>query len=122
MILATRYCFVLAFYAALFCLASMATMQIFDSYSPSGPDSDRWDWVKGTGDWIVCVLWIGGSVGLLAWLKGWVGNPSFNTGCSMAAVILFTVVVKQGGIPKLLEVLAIVLIGGKITHSAVLTP
>lgn len=63
-------------------------------------------------------------MGGLAWAKGWVGNPQFNTGafvaetvadpqgCSMAAVTLFTVVIKEGGIAKLTEVLVIVLIGG----------
>lgn len=35
-----------------------------------------------------------------------------DVGCSMAAVTLFTVVVKEGGIAKLTEVLLIVVIGG----------
>lgn len=29
---------------------------------------------------MVCVLYIGGSMGTLAWLKLWVANPSFNSG------------------------------------------
>lgn len=33
-------------------------------------------------------------------------------GCSMAAVTLYTVIIKEGNLPKLLEVLLIVLIGG----------
>jgi hypothetical protein len=37
----------------------------------------------------------------------------FLAGCSMAAVTLYTVVIKEGAIPKLLEVLLIVLIGGE---------
>ena len=34
------------------------------------------------------------------------------SGCSMAAVTIYTVVIKEGAFPKLLEVLSIVLLGG----------
>ncbi|KAJ9120974.1 hypothetical protein QFC24_004954 [Naganishia onofrii] len=72
------------------------------------------------GDVTVLVLWIGSSMAGLAWLKQWVNNPSFNTGwragCSMAAVTLFTVVVKEGGFAKLGEVLLIVVVGASISN------
>lgn len=108
----------------------MGTVEVFDFFSPS--NGQEWDWISEAGDWVVCVLWIGGSMGLLAWAKVWVGNPSFNSGkilleglgqrkrklteggCSMAAVTLYTVVIKEGAFPKLLEVLLIVLIGGML--------
>ncbi|KAJ9103734.1 hypothetical protein QFC21_002194 [Naganishia friedmannii] len=106
MFLASKYCIILALLAALFSLASIFTLQLFDHFFPE----------EGTfgfqaGDVTVLVLWIGSSMAGLAWLKQWVNNPSFNTGCSMAAVTLFTVVVKEGGFAKLGEVLLIVVVG-----------
>ncbi|GHJ83768.1 hypothetical protein NliqN6_0170 [Naganishia liquefaciens] len=111
MILASKYCVILATLAALTCLGAIATLATFDRFFP---DEDTLGFEAG--DLIVCVFWIGGSMGGLAWLKQWVNNPSFNTGCSMAAVTLFTVVVKEGGISKLTEVLLIVVIGATISN------
>lgn len=64
-------------------------------------------------------------MGVLAWAKIWVANPSFNSGeycqdradpgCSMAAVTIFSVVIKEGNVPKLLEILLIVAFGGEST-------
>jgi len=118
MILSTRYCFSLATLAAIVCLLSFEILRLFDYYSPS--KGTNWDWVSELGDWIVCLVCVGGSMGVLAWLKLWVNNPSFNTGCSMAAVTLFTVVVKEGGWIKLKEVLFIVLIGGESLLSLIM--
>jgi hypothetical protein len=56
----------------------MATVRLFDYFSPSG--GTKWDLTSEIGDWVVCVLYIGGSMGTLAWLKLWVANPSFNSG------------------------------------------
>jgi hypothetical protein len=75
MILASKYCLILATLAALTSLGAIATLATFDHFFPE----------EGTlgfqlGDLIVCVFWIGGSMGGLAWLKQWVNNPSFNTG------------------------------------------
>jgi hypothetical protein len=56
----------------------MATVRVFDMFSPSG--GTQWDYISEIGDWVVCVLYIGGSMGTLAWLKLWVANPSFNSG------------------------------------------
>jgi hypothetical protein len=125
MILASKYCIILATLAAITCLGAIATLATFDRFFP-----DEGTLGFEAGDLIVCVFWIGGSMGGLAWLKQWVNNPSFNTGefhrerdrikglmaagCSMAAVTLFTVVVKEGGIAKLTEVLLIVIIGGEL--------
>lgn len=64
--------------AAIVCLLSFEIIKIFDYYSPS--NGDKWDWISEAGDWVVCVVCIGGSMGALAWLKLWVGNASFNTG------------------------------------------
>ncbi|ORY35739.1 hypothetical protein BCR39DRAFT_511847 [Naematelia encephala] len=114
MILSTRFCLILAGLATIVSLLTMGTIELFDHFSPS--QGSRWDWISEMGDWIVCIVWIGGSMGALAWSKVWVGNPSFNSGCSMAAVTLYTVIIKEGLLPKLLEVLVIVLIGATITN------
>ena len=78
MFLATRFCIILATVATLVCLGSMVTLWVFDLFSPSHGSS--WDWISEAGDWMVCIFWIGGSMGTIAWARVWVGNPSFNTG------------------------------------------
>jgi len=78
MTLALRFCFLLALGSAGVSLLSMGTVKVFDHFSPSG--GTRWDLTSEIGDWVVCVLYIGGSMGTLAWLKLWVANPSFNSG------------------------------------------
>ncbi|WWC90598.1 uncharacterized protein L201_005534 [Kwoniella dendrophila CBS 6074] len=113
MLLSTRYCIVLAIFASIVSLAAMGTIEIFDYFSPS--HGSTWDWISEMGDWVVCVLWIGGSMAALAWSKIWVGNASYNSGCSMAAIIIYIVVLKEGAIPRLLEALYIVAIGVSIS-------
>ncbi|WRT68516.1 uncharacterized protein IL334_005492 [Kwoniella shivajii] len=113
MLLSTRYCFILAVFASFVSLAAMGTIELFDHFSPSHGDS--WDWISEMGDWVVCILWIGGSMSALAWSKVWVGNPSYNTGCSMAAIIIYSVVIKEGALPRLLEALYIVAVGVAIS-------
>ena len=78
MLLATRFCAILALLAAAVSLLSMGTVQLFDHFSP--PEGSKWDWISDIGDWIVCIVWIGGSMGFLAWAKIWVANPSFGSG------------------------------------------
>lgn len=78
MLLATRFCVILALLATLVSLLSIATVRLFDHVSPS--QGSKGDWISEIGDWIVCILWIGGSMGSLAWAKVWVANPSFNSG------------------------------------------
>jgi len=85
MLLADRFCLILALLATAVSLCSMLTLHLFDHFSPSQGSS--WDWISEIGDWVVCVLWIGGSMGLLAWSKVWVGNPSFNSGKPWAPVV-----------------------------------
>jgi hypothetical protein len=75
MILASEYCIILATLAAITCLGAIATLATFDRFFP-----DEGTLGFEAGDLIVCVFWIGGSMGGLAWLKQWVNNPSFNTG------------------------------------------
>lgn len=78
MTLALRFCFFLALGSIGVSLLSIATIELFDYFSPSR--GSNWDFISEMGDWVVCVLYIGGSMGTLAWLKIWVGNPSFGSG------------------------------------------
>jgi hypothetical protein len=78
MTLALRFCFLLALGSAGVSLLSMGTVKVFDHFSPSG--GTKWDLTSEVGDWVVCVFYIGGTMGTLAWLKLWVANPSFNSG------------------------------------------
>lgn len=111
MLLASKYCIILASLAAVTCLFCILTQFLFDKYTPSNGA-----WVIELGDIVALCTWVCFATGGLAWLKQWVSNPSFNTGCSMAAVTLFTVVVKEGGLNKLAEVLLIVVIGATISN------
>ncbi|KAJ9091755.1 hypothetical protein QFC19_008965 [Naganishia cerealis] len=84
MFLASKYCIVLALLAALFSLASIFTLQLFDHFFPK-----EGTWGFQVGDVTVLVLWIGSSMAGLAWLKQWVNNPSFNT-ASISNLVCFT--------------------------------
>jgi hypothetical protein len=75
MILASKYCMILASLAAFFCGLSILTQAAFDTYIPS---TDVW--VFEFGDMVVLFVWVLLAMGGLAWLKQWVNNPSFNTG------------------------------------------
>jgi uncharacterized membrane protein YgaE (UPF0421/DUF939 family) len=71
-----------------------------------------WEWA---GDFIV-ISWIGVGMCALAWMKVWMKNPSFNTACSMTSIVLFVVMLKEGGLELLLEMSFIVLLGAIITN------
>ncbi|PPQ75741.1 hypothetical protein CVT24_002587 [Panaeolus cyanescens] len=68
-----------------------------------------WEWM---GD-VVAISCIGISMGLLAWLKVWMENPSFNTACSMTAIII---IVKEGGLETLIQTSLIILSGATISN------
>jgi hypothetical protein len=76
MVLATKFCVILATGAALLSLLSIGTELFFDSVFKTDSIGSK------MGNWVVCFVWIGGGIGCLAWLKQWVNNPSFNTGQS----------------------------------------
>lgn len=78
MFLANRFCIVLALLATFVSLSAMLTIAAFDHFSPS--KGEKWDLISELGDWVVCVVFIGGSMSVLAWSKVWVNNPSFNSG------------------------------------------
>ncbi|KAJ7782513.1 Fusaric acid resistance protein-like-domain-containing protein [Mycena maculata] len=100
MIEADLYCFMGLVYSAFVCLASM-TMFWWLETKPG------WEWLAD----ILVIVWIGVSMSVVAWMKVWMASPSFNTACSMTAIILFVVLVKEGGLQTLLQVSFIVLCG-----------
>lgn len=80
MILSTRYCMILAFLATIVSLISFGIIRFFDTMASY--NGSQWRWLSEMGDWVVCILCIGGSMGGLAWSKQWVGNAAYNTGRS----------------------------------------
>ncbi|KAG6812597.1 hypothetical protein H0H92_001948 [Tricholoma furcatifolium] len=105
MIEADIFCLVGLLFAAFVCLSSM-NMFWWLELSPG------WEWL---GD-LVAILWIGLSMSIVSWCKVWMANPSFNTACSMTAIIISVVVVKEGGLPTLLQVSTIVVCGSLISN------
>ncbi|CDO69695.1 hypothetical protein BN946_scf184851.g83 [Trametes cinnabarina] len=70
---------------------------------------------------VLVLLMIGLGMSVVAWMKVWMAKPTFNTACSMTAIILFVVVVKEGGLQTLMQVSFIVLVGAIITNAVCLT-
>ncbi len=75
MILATQFCIILAGFAAILCSLSILTLYFFDNIYP-----ERNDFEEQLGGWVTLVVYIGGGMGVLAWSKQYVNNPSYNTG------------------------------------------
>ncbi|KAJ7282569.1 Fusaric acid resistance protein-like-domain-containing protein [Mycena rebaudengoi] len=100
MVEADLYCFMGLMYSAFVCLASMSMFWWLER-------KPGWEWLA---DFLV-IAWIGVSMSIVAWMKVWMASPSFNTACSMTAIILFVVLVKEGGLQTLLQVSFIALCG-----------
>ncbi|KAF8906326.1 Fusaric acid resistance protein-like-domain-containing protein [Mucidula mucida] len=96
MLEADLFCLFGVVYAAFVCLSSMSMFWWF-------------------GD-LVAILWVGVSMSFLAWMKVWMGSPQFNTACSMISMIIFVVIVKEGGLRTLLSMFFIVLCGTVISN------
>ncbi|TYJ52312.1 hypothetical protein B9479_007098 [Cryptococcus floricola] len=114
MLLSNQYCLGLVTLATIASLLSIATFQVFDRFSPT--EGKGWDSVTEVAGWTVCFAWIGGTMGVIAWAKVWIGSLHFNGGCSMAAILLYNVVLREGSIPKLFEILEIICFGVIITN------
>lgn len=99
-------------YASMICLAGMATFRWLEDLAASGRILDGNAWV---GD-VVAVLWIGFSMATISWLKVYMASPSFNTACSMTCIILFVVIIKEGGFETLLQVAFIIFCGSTISN------
>ncbi|KAJ2931494.1 hypothetical protein H1R20_g5603, partial [Candolleomyces eurysporus] len=92
-------------YSAFVCMGSMAMYWWFEL-------KPGWEWLADA----IVLAWIGISMSVIAFFKVWMNNPSFNTACSTMAIIIFVVVVKEGGWATLFQVTAIVLCGSMISN------
>ncbi|KAF9792510.1 Fusaric acid resistance protein-like-domain-containing protein, partial [Thelephora terrestris] len=102
---ADKYCLLGVLFAGLISLSSMSTYWTLEEY-------EGLDWLADT----LALLLIGIGICALAWTKSWMNRPSFNTACSMTSIILFIVVVREGGLETLLQVSFIILIGSIISN------
>ncbi|KAG1889875.1 Fusaric acid resistance protein-like-domain-containing protein [Suillus subluteus] len=102
---ADSYCSIAFLYAAFVCLGSMSMFWSLEV-------RPGWEWL---GDALV-ILWVGVSMWGLTWIRAWMDKPTFNSACSMAAIILSIVIVKEGGWEVLLQVSSVVLVGTLISN------
>ncbi|ETW81116.1 putative aromatic acid exporter [Heterobasidion irregulare TC 32-1] len=102
---ADRYCLMGLAFAAFVSLGSMNMYWWFEV-------RHGWEWLAD----VLVILWIGLGMSFVAWMKLWMAKPTFNTACSMTAIILFVVVVKEGGVAQLLQVSFIVFVGSIISN------
>ncbi|KAI0047932.1 hypothetical protein FA95DRAFT_1558591 [Auriscalpium vulgare] len=105
MVEADIYCLMGLGFAAIISLASMNIYWALET-------QPGWEWLAD----ILALLWIGVGMSLLAWFKLWIAKPTFNPAASMTAIIIFVVVVKEGGLDTLLQVALIVAIGSLIAN------
>ncbi|TFK54580.1 hypothetical protein OE88DRAFT_1655325 [Heliocybe sulcata] len=92
-------------YASFVCLSSMSMFWWLEV-------QPGWEWLAN----VLVILWIGASMSAMAWMKVWLAKPSFNPACSMTAIILFVVIVKEGGVQTLLQVAFIVTVGACVSN------
>ncbi|TFK74268.1 hypothetical protein BDN72DRAFT_760046 [Pluteus cervinus] len=104
---ADLFCLFGLMYSAFVCLSSMGVFWFLEMRIPRDLD-----WILDLG----VILWLGAGMSIVAWLKVWMANPSFNTACSMMAIIIFVVIVKEGGVETLLQVSTIVGLGAVISN------
>ncbi|KAG8971620.1 hypothetical protein FRB90_010436, partial [Tulasnella sp. 427] len=105
MIEADIYCLVAALFSSTVCLIAFGLFWFFE-------EKPGLEIVAGTS----VFLCIGLAMTAVAWFKVWMERPSFNTACSMTSIILFLVVVREGGASLLVHVLFIVFLGSVITN------
>ncbi|KAI0076130.1 hypothetical protein K474DRAFT_1663382 [Panus rudis PR-1116 ss-1] len=105
MLEADAFCLMGLAWATFISLSSMGMFWFFEVRA-------GWEWLADT----LVILWIGVGMSIVAWMKLWMTKPTFNTACSMTAIILFVVVVKEGGIQTLMQVALIVFVGSVISN------
>ncbi|THG95980.1 hypothetical protein EW026_g5766 [Hermanssonia centrifuga] len=105
MLEADTFCLVGLLFAALVSLSSMSMYWFFEVQA-------GWEWLAD----LLVILWIGLGMSAIAWMKMWMAKPTFNTACSMTCIILFIVVIKEGGLDTLLQVSLIVVVGSLISN------
>ncbi|KAI9437537.1 Fusaric acid resistance protein-like-domain-containing protein [Lactarius indigo] len=76
-----------------------------------------WEWLADS----LVLIWIFVGMSLVAWFKLWIAKPTFNPAASMTSIILFVVVVKEGGVETLLQVALLVAIGACVSNLVCVT-
>ncbi|KAI9447166.1 Fusaric acid resistance protein-like-domain-containing protein [Russula earlei] len=87
---------------------SLGSMRMYRELEPHA----GWEWLADA----LVLIWVGVGMSLVAWFKLWIAKPTFNPAASMTSIILFVVVVKEGGLEMLLQVALIVAIGAFISN------
>lgn len=103
---ADSYCSIAFLYAAFVCLGSMSMFWYLEV-------RPGWEWL---GD-ALAILWVGVSMWGLTWMRAWMNKPTFNSACSMSAIIISVVIVKEGGWEILLQVSSVVFVGTLISNA-----
>ncbi|KAG8702606.1 hypothetical protein FRC09_004653 [Ceratobasidium sp. 395] len=107
MIEADLFCLVGAVFASFASLVATGSFWFFEL-------QPGWEWLADA----LVVSWLGLAMMIIAWSKLWVGKPTFGSACSMTSIILFVVLIKEGGTQVLLQVLLITILGITIANAA----
>ncbi|KAI0676139.1 Fusaric acid resistance protein-like-domain-containing protein [Trametes maxima] len=105
MVEADVFCSMGLLFATFVSLSSMSVYWFFEL-------QPGWEWLAD----ILVILMIGFGMSAVAWTKVWMAKPTFNTACSMTAIILFVVVIKEGGLQTLMQVAFIIIVGALISN------
>ena len=104
---ATILAFIALCYSGVVSFGSMAISMFFRDHD-----------LLTVGHAIVLVVFIGGGLGLVAWVKQRLGHPLVNVACSLASLGCITVLIKEGAVQagafslnRVLQVLLMVLMG-----------
>lgn len=110
MLEADIYCVMGLGFASVISLGSMYTYWALESHA-------GWEWLADS----LVLIWICVGMSLVAWFKLWIAKPTFNPAASMTSIILFVVVVKEGGVETLLQVALVVAIGAFVSNLVCVT-
>ncbi|KAF8269290.1 Fusaric acid resistance protein-like-domain-containing protein [Lactarius quietus] len=110
MLEADIYCVMGLGFASFISLGSMYTYWALEPHA-------GWEWLADS----LVLIWICVGMSLVAWFKLWIAKPTFNPAASMTSIILFVVVVKEGGVETLLQVALIVAIGACVSNLVCVT-
>ncbi|KAJ3864197.1 Fusaric acid resistance protein-like-domain-containing protein [Lentinula novae-zelandiae] len=113
MIEADFFCLFGILYSAFICLSSMSMFWWLDV-------QPGWEWLADS----LAIVWVGAGMSFLAWMKVYMVQKLFpisdqlslNVSGSMMAIIIFVVLVKEGGLFTLLQVVFIVLCGAVVSN------
>ena len=108
---ATLLAFVATLYAMFISIAGMAVSVAFASLD-----------LMTLGHIVILIVFCGGGLGLVGWLKQRLFNPLVNVACSLTSLAIITVLTKEGAVQaaefsddKIVQVLKMVLMGVLIT-------